>query len=278
MCISDLKNGGLKDLDFTSQGISARDIITDQYSTAIVNAEQSGNYWTFYYEYGGAKRYLKDGTYYPINYAIACGGASDHLWTLEAVDDEDNYFGVNATQNVRTKYYTSLYTAFPYLCDASIKAMYADSDKVLYEIVDGKVPAYTPVILECSSPNAVDNKIMPIFEDLAPISNNALQGHFGLNGQTVVNNGNIYIYGRKSSLKADFILLTDSVVPANTAYFVDNSSEARSLNIVSGIRDVKENNTLYSEIYDLSGRKINTGDAMRQKGLYIVGGKKVVVK
>lgn len=275
--ISDLKNGGLKDLDFTSQGISARDIITDQYSTAIVNAEQSGNYWTFYYEYGGAKRYLKDGTYYPINYAIACGGASDHLWTLEPVNEEDNYFGVTPDFNIGQNYYTTLYTDFPYECLDGVTAFIVNNQ--LDTIRIGKyVPANTPVVLQCTSATASNNKLKPIFDcPSVDTSANYLKGFISLNGSVLEANENYWILDNVSG-NLSFSEYTGGL-HSNKAYidFTNYPNLARSLNSTTGIRENKVNGDDNYTVYDLTGRKIVPNSA-HKKGVYVINGKKIIIR
>ena len=266
--ISDLKNGGLKDLDFTSQGISARDIITEQYSTAIVNAEQSGNYWTFYYEYGGAKRFLKDGTYYPINYAIACGGASDHLWTLEAV----NQIPITPIIEDGFSYATSMYTSFPYECGTGVSAWYStDIEDDLIEVEDGHVPANTAVILRCDGEEG-DFYIKPSFEEYDALEDNILEGYICLNGDSLSSAGKLVYAGGETWYSYD-----GAYLPSNRA-FVTVSQNARPFNNTTAIKNLRSNNINNREVFDISGRKLNVDSGALRKGVYIVNGKKRVIK
>ncbi len=100
--------------------------------------------------------------------------ANEDVWYFEPVDEEhidSYYFGVVPERHAANgKHYTTLYTSFPYQCADDMKAYYADNvtdDGVAncYEITSGKVPALTPVILECTSTSASNNRLVPLSSD-----------------------------------------------------------------------------------------------------------------
>ena len=56
----------------------------------------------------------------------------------------------------------------------------------------------------------------------------------------------------------------------------DRTSVLEILDEANGIATIFSNGNENSEVYDLSGRRID--DSMTQKGLFIINGKKVIVK
>ena len=272
--------GGLKDLDVTCQGIGFKQIVNQQYPNADIDANPSGNYWTFSYDYSGA-RYFKDGTNYGYNYAIACGGASDHLWTLEPINST-NYFGVDASIESEGLYYTTMYTKFPYQCSQGITPYILTSDYDLEAISNRIVPANTPVILKCQSSQASNNILTPLFDDYSAISGNILQGYCSVN-DTLIGDGNIQILGYDEDEGLTFVTLPiGSTITKNCAY-ITNSNNAReakaSFNESTGVRNIQNNNVQEDHVYDLMGRKIHTSDKKSlAPGVYIVNGKKVSIK
>jgi hypothetical protein len=103
-------------------------------------------------------------------------------WILEPVKNDGKYFGVAPDENIsyqspdkKTYYYTTLYTDYAYTLPETVKAFKVPSaakEKVgaskyaypmanLTEITTGYVPAQTPVVLQCESTDAADNKLEP---------------------------------------------------------------------------------------------------------------------
>ena len=109
-------------------------------------------------------------------------------WTFKKIENSDEYLGIKPNEGVEIngKYYTTFYTSFAYELPEGIKAYYIDNHKYdvtepiarLMEITGGKVPAKTPVILECSSNIASNNKVKPIEETVTAIKGNQLSGRY----------------------------------------------------------------------------------------------------
>jgi len=112
-------------------------------------------------------------------------------WSLKKVNNDSEYLGINPSEGIAidNKYYTTLYTSFAYQLSEGMKAYYIDQHiydtkhveepiAELKEITGGKVPSGTPVIIECSSNNATDNKVTPLDENLAKIQDNELAGRY----------------------------------------------------------------------------------------------------
>lgn len=265
--ITDGYSGGLKDLDVTCQGVGYKEMINQQYPNADIDAQKEGDYWTFFYDYNG-NRYFKDGTNYGYNYAIACGGASDHLWTLEPVSQ----IPITPVIEDGFSYATSMYTSFPYECGTGVSAWYSTGiEDDLIEVEDGHVPANTAVILRCDGEEG-DFYIKPSFEEYDALEDNILEGYICLNGDSLSSAGKLVYAGGETWSSYD-----GAYLPSNRA-FVTVSQNARPFNNTTAIKNLRSNNINNREVFDISGRKLNVDSGALRKGVYIVNGKKRVIK
>ena len=237
------------------------------------------------------------------------------MWILEKVDDR-NYFGVKPSTNMRGrdgKYYTTLYVDFPFKIVGDVKAYtiegvdaknaqgyYFAKVKELAQQGD-TVPAQTAVVLECNSTNPVDNQLLPTGDEKPKTSNNRLCGTFfggAINGLTVKDGaGNDYnvthdnirafnINTADSRNPIGFYKVKNNVtnIPGNKAFLVLTSTEAQAKSLVlefedggtTGIETIEnsKNSTDDGVYYDLQGRRVENPT----RGIYIVNGKKVVIK
>ena len=237
------------------------------------------------------------------------------MWSLEKVDDR-NYFGVKPSTNMRGrdgKYYTTLYVDFPFKIVGDVKAYtiegvdaknaqgyYFAKVKELAQQGD-TVPAQTAVVLECNSTNPVDNQLLPTGDEKPKTSNNRLCGTFfggAINGLTVKDGaGNDYnvthdnirafnINTADSRNPIGFYKVKNNVtnIPGNKAFLVLTSTEAQAKSLVlefedggtTGIETIEnsKNSTDDGVYYDLQGRRVENPT----RGIYIVNGKKVVIK
>ena len=237
------------------------------------------------------------------------------MWILEKVDDT-NYFGVKPSTNMRGrdgKYYTTLYVDFPFQIKGDVKAYtiegveaknadgyYFAKVKKLAQQGD-VVPAQTAVVLECNSTNPADNQLLPTGDETPVTSNNRLCGMFfgsAISGLTVKDGaGNDYnvthdnirafnINTADSRNPIGFYKVKSNVtnIPGNKAFLVLTNAEAQAKGFVlefedggtTGIETIE--NSKYSAedgvYYDLQGRRVENPT----RGVYIVNGKKVVIK
>ena len=237
------------------------------------------------------------------------------MWILEKVDDT-NYFGVKPSANMKGrdgKYYTTLYVDFPFKIVGDVKAYtiegvdaknadgyYFARVKELAQQGD-TVPAQTAVVLECNSTNPADNQLLPTGDEKPKTSNNRLCGTFfggSINGLTVKDGaGNDYnvthdnirafnINTADSRNPIGFYKVKNNVtnIPGNKAFLVLTSTEAQAKSFVlefedggtTGIETIEnsKNSTDDGVYYDLQGRRVENPT----RGIYIVNGKKVVIK
>ena len=237
------------------------------------------------------------------------------MWILEKVDDT-NYFGVKPSTNMRGrdgKYYTTLYVDFPFQIKGDVKAYtiegveaknadgyYFAKVKKLAQQGD-VVPAQTAVVLECNSTNPADNQLLPTGDETPVPSNNRLCGTFfgsAINGLTVKDGaGNDYnvthdnirafnINTADSRNPIGFYKVKSNVtnIPGNKAFLVLTNAEAQAKGFVlefedggtTGIETIEnsKHSTEDGVYYDLQGRRVENPT----RGVYIVNGKKVVIK
>lgn len=237
------------------------------------------------------------------------------MWILEKVDDT-NYFGVKPSTNMRGrdgKYYTTLYVDFPFTIKGdvvayTIEGVNAKNASGYYfakvKKLAGKndtVPAQTPVVLECSSTNPADNQLLPVGEELTEISDNRLCGIFfgaklegfeakdGAGKSHFVTRDNIRAFNINTADSRNpigFYKLNNTVttIPGNKAFLVLTNAEAQAKGFVlefedggtTGIETIEnsKHSTEDGVYYDLQGRRVENPT----RGVYIVNGKKVVIK
>jgi len=184
----------IDNVNFASQGLDAMTILHNSGFGLIF----FGSYDTatgiskFATELFGS-RFLKDGASYGGrvgNAAIVCGGDDNNKFELEPLDEahmNEFYFGAAPKTQAGGKYYTTMYTAFPYKCHDGVKAYIvtkvdAKAAKItIREIENGEVPAKTPVILECQTDKPATNRLVPMTTQAASIDGNLLKGVIDIN-------------------------------------------------------------------------------------------------
>lgn len=148
-----------------------------------------GSSYFIYGSKGSITLYLVDNNGSDGYIKVARKGAypQNQNWYVKPVDGTTEYLGIAPDPNIKVgdKYYTTIYASFPFQPGEGMKAYYVGEGKLsdgtpyseLKEI-NGKVPAATPVIIECSSPDPVDNKVTLLSGSDAPaaISGNKLAG------------------------------------------------------------------------------------------------------
>ena len=237
------------------------------------------------------------------------------MWILEKVDDT-NYFGVKPSTNMKGrdgKYYTTLYVDFPFQIKGDVKAYtiegveaknadgyYFAKVKKLAQQGD-VVPAQTAVVLECNSTNPADNQLLPQGDEITQTSDNRLCGTFfgaAINGLTVKDGTGTERNVTRDNIRAFNINTNDSrnpigfykvnstvtTIPGNKAFLVLTNAEAQAKGFVlefedgstTGVETIEtsKNSTEDGVYYDLQGRRVENPT----RGVYIVNGKKVVIK
>ena len=245
-----LTDKGADYYDFSAQGTSVSQIINKNKANVIIKPATDDSYLV-YVTYKGsaggmtgyANAYLTDpGSDIAVGYADSESSArkGNGIWSIIPVaNDGSNYFGVNMDLNANGKYYTTLYTDFPYQLSEGMKAYVVseiDGGKVNLEDISPYVPAETPVILESSSSSASDNKLQPLATTVnSSFTANNLKGVYfnhDAGGKHTVRTAFAKKTMRLLTVKDGeiaFVNEGDAYIPANTAYLKVASGTSSTL-------------------------------------------------
>ena len=194
--------GGLKDVEMKAQGVSTFDISGQ---TFRIEKYKENDYFIFGIS-NGFSGYIKDnggatssmelvGTIHNPSLWNRPNDSERYRWRVHVIAEDsfdENYFGAEPSSKTTQdgKYYTTMYTTFPYECRDGVKAYIVDKilpngKAHLLEIPEGTVPSKTPVILECNATTAKGNRLMPLLEEPLPVTTyNLLKGELGLDDET----------------------------------------------------------------------------------------------
>jgi hypothetical protein len=266
-----LTDKGANYYDFSAQGTRVSDIIK---KTNVIIKPVTDDSYLVYVTYKGsaggmtgyANAYLTDpGSDIAVGYADSESSArkGNGIWSVIPVaNDGSNYFGVNMDLNANGKYYTTLYTDFPYQLSEGMKAYVVseiDGGKVNLEDISPYVPAETPVILESSSSSASDNKLQPLATTVnSSFTANNLKGVYfnhDAGDKHTVRTAFAKTTMRLLNVKDGEIVFVDegdAYIPANTAY----------LNVASGSSSTLTIGKISSASSSIPGTQENPEDKM----------------
>ena len=187
---------------------------------------------------------------------------------------------------------------------------------IIIKELTGTIPAKTPVLIECSSTDVGKNLVTPVVSDAAVPSDLATQvkgvyfcignpwsGHFNsvkfdassMRVFSANSSGNIAMTTSNDALTLVNIDKEDSngdnlsvlAIPANSWYLSVSSSAPSELKMVTaeqyatGIKDITVKPASLYNVYTLEGVQIKknaTSISDLRQGIYIINGKKVVIK
>lgn len=185
---------------------------------------------------------------------------------------------------------------------------------VIIKELTGTIPANTPVLIECSSTDISKNQITPVLNsDAVPSDNLAIGVYFCLGDRwsahynstkfdpatmrvlSLNTYGNLAVSTSTQNLKtvmieprgADGKHLTVTAIPANSWYLSVSSSAPSEMKMVTaeqyatGIKDITVKPASLYNVYTLEGVQIKknaTSISDLHPGIYIINGKKVVIK
>ena len=185
---------------------------------------------------------------------------------------------------------------------------------VIIKELTGTIPAKTPVLIECSSTDISKNQITPVLNSVAVPSDNVANGVYFCLGDrwsahynstkfdpatmrvlSLNTYGNLAVSTSTQNLKtvmieprgADGKHLTVTAIPANSWYIPVSSSAPSEMKMVTaeqyatGIKDITVKPASLYNVYTLEGVQIKknaTSISDLHQGIYIINGKKVVIK
>lgn len=200
----------------------------------------------------------------PSSVSATIGGTG---WTTFASPYALDLSGMTASEGKVTAYYASS------VGTSSVKMTSTDKNDVIAGeglMLKGNVGAIITIPVVASG-TAIDGNLLKGCTVETVLGKNSISGY---NNYVLVNNGGT----------AEFQSLVDNgaTIPAGKAYLQNGTyrADARSLSIVfadesTGIEAMQNDAcVMHNEVYNLNGQRVQ----MPQKGLYIVGGKKVMMK
>ena len=307
-------DGGIEKATLTAQGVTVgfmrnSKIINDnEFGLTISRASQGAYFISANYKVsqsGGSANvpiYFRDNNGTPDLSGVISQESQWEILELSSSTLSQNYLGLapNTALKMGNKYYTTLYTTFPYELQSG-KAYYINHESIVHygdegkfrvvcqEVTNGRVPAGKAVIIECDGTQAVDNKILPLPKNasVTEIGEDYVRGHITFRDGDTKGDGKIYVLsvGSTSGLGI-YKLSSKTSLPDNKAYisldeeqqnfaknmtmsFCDDFDTPASINEVAMPEDIAG-----QTIYDLQGRKVKNPS----QGIYIVNGKKYVIK
>ncbi|MDY2832301.1 MAG: hypothetical protein SOU49_06115 [Sodaliphilus pleomorphus] len=192
-------SGGFKDANLEAQGMGSKTI-----SGKTFTFTNQGDYFYIQGSAGSVSAYMVDyadaftqeehlgKVNHPGIYNGPAANDKQFRWVVTPITELSKDFCFGAMPSPKTKdeagkYYTTMYTKFPYRCLDGVKAYVVSSvdatahKVVLSEIKSGEVPSGTPVVLECTSTKPVENRLLPLVEEPAAIAEtNLLKGEIWL--------------------------------------------------------------------------------------------------
>lgn len=200
------------------------------------------------------------------------------------------------TSSVDVKFADSGYATYcsPFALDLTPTEDYAawtvtgtSGTTVTFSKITGSVPADTPFILYGENYGGQTATLSVVTGETTALTGNILKGTLvptPITTQVVINNQNYTNFGLSGG---NFVKIKNGTLPANKAYLPVLTSKVPTngtrLTIVfndetTGISDVSHltinGQSIKDSVYDLQGRRV----VKSTKGLYIVNGKKVVIK
>ena len=228
-------------------------------------------------------------------------------WILELVgEDNTNYFGVapaNKMKGKNGKYFTTLYTDFPMKVVDNMNAYivesigttgaqkgYAQCKKIASK--NDIIPAQTPIVLECETTASASNRLLPLANTTPAPTNNILKAVFFDEAKNTIETAGktvrVFNINPKPAVRnpLGFYRYSGTIIKGNKAFLlVDANASGSKLDgydmeeegTADGIDEVTTatvetaTNAVY---YDLQGRRVDHP----VRGIYIVNGKKVIIK
>lgn len=289
----------------TTQGTGVYQII-DHYLNLRANGSANGQ--TLYMAYGtynNVTKYLADANSWSGNRgSMGTNSSGDYRkwYILPVKADSNDYFGAYPDVDADGSLYCSLYASFPFSAYSDgVKFYYvsnvASTGIVELTEIEGTVPAATPVVVECAGLSPADNKFN-VGGTGAAVNGNLLKGQYfncdvdGHINRVAYNPTNMRILGRCKDGSLGFVKASIDYIPANTAYLTVPGWYPDELKCVkthdeftSGVEDIEavEEASAPKTVYTMTGvmlyqdasdDEINSLPA----GMYIIGGKKVIIK
>lgn len=251
-------------------------------------------------EKGGTRQYIND-TYGSQEWGdVKSNDKTLRDWRIRYLDSQSDscYFGLKAPIEAEGKHYCTTFGSFgmkPAAGSTATRALIVTKvayGVAVYREAEFPLPASTPVIFECSSPEYDTNRIDVSRNDTPAPADNLLRGvYFHFTKKTHYNvvdydPQTMRVLGVCADGKPGFVKSGLTYIEANTAYLQVPAGTADELPLVSedefasGISEVGAEPNVATAVYNLAGQRVaaSANDLTRlPAGIYVVGGRKVSV-
>ena len=262
---------GLNTNDWTFEAIGSNDISRIEFVAAANGAEEkynikSGGRWLHLSANGDGSTFVNRCS------ANTCGDA--HNWAIETVEA----LPVTITAAKYATFYAPVAVTVPEGVTAYTATIDAANNRVELNEIGGVIPANTGVVLYSET---ADTYNFTITENVEAIASD-LRGSAAATYYTVA--GTYYALGIVEGVVAFYKDAFNNSRFQNNSHkaylYVANASNTASYSFrfedgTTGVEEVKTENGNVKTIYDLAGRRI---EVITAPGIYIIGGKKVLVK
>ena len=226
-------------------------------------------------------------------------------WVATPVNLEDNFFGIKPNININNTYYEPFFADFAFsFANEGMKAYYISETykhiAVIKEINDEIIAANTPVIIGCGSEEPSSNKLNLFINKGNKINYNMLKGVYFNNerrpkskdARTKYDANTMRVLGITSDGKLGFIISKEEYLAANEAYLNVPAGSPEEFELMTeeqlaaykeneqgqSINSIKTDNTVMG-VFSITGLKVaDKVDKSLPKGIYIVNGKKIIIK
>lgn len=221
-------------------------------------------------------------------------------WWIRPINDK-YYFGFKPTVKASldggdSLYYAPFYASFSFTMNSNVKAYYITEVRDGYALIHDfayTIPGVTPVIVECKSALPEENKVK-LSLSTAQATGNKLKGVYFCNdveastehrNVTVYNSNTMRVLGRTDDGRLAFVKSSSLVyIPANTCYLTVPAGSPDVIYVVKaipdGIETVKASDVkpMQRGVWSLSGQRVSDTTDGLPKGVYIVNGRKTIIK
>ncbi len=279
-----IKSQGGTQYDLRAQGTGIYELVGRYVTVSYVTAGPAKGTYNVYASESGFTKYLSDceqsavadgamGTDRPVPY---------RNWNVLPINSTgDNYFGISPNVACGEKFYYPFFADFPFSFASTGMKAYVVSQidtklqMAVIKEVSGVIPASTPVLIECSSKDATNNRLDLVSTAGTVPATNLLKGNFFCNRKrpssvdalVSFNNQTMRVLGVTAEGKLGFVSSSENLytynnnnyLPANQAYLPVSSGTGAELTIVTEAEYQEAlNNIKYTLTYTIDGQVYKT--------------------
>lgn len=296
-------SGSIYSINLIGQGLNFDQRVN---GSASLNIWATANGCWLYGSGSGLTRYIYDPavSYSPYVPYTRTGRSNSDLWNMLPVNSlAGQYFGIRPDVQVTAdgSYWATLYAGFPFVPTEGMKVYTVSKVENGYAVIKeitGTAPKETPLLIRCAGSTVAQNivTLKSYYEQVSGVGINYLRGNYYCyidpsrkkeHNVLAYNATTMRMLGTDGDGRAAFVKSDIEYVPANKAYLLVNASTPATLKVVTeeeytaGVETVTIDGAVPAArqgVYSLDGQRLGDTPDGLPKGIYIVNGKKVVIK